>query len=80
MSRMYARGCNSRTFYVANVPACGIAFCLSVGLLVWQYVRRLSVAVLRLSVTRGVSTNFEYMLQGEYYVKKYMLEGVYCTA
>eukprot|EP00978_Attheya_sp_CCMP212_P033246 scaffold133245_cov50-Attheya_sp.AAC.7 len=80
-----ARTRNSRTFYVANVPAYGIAVCLFVCLSVCQYVRRLSVAVRRLSVARGVSVNFEYMLQGEYILKglnnkKYMLEGVYCTS
>eukprot|EP00978_Attheya_sp_CCMP212_P037130 scaffold173267_cov46-Attheya_sp.AAC.1 len=60
-----ARTRNSRTFYMANVPAYGIAVCLFVCLSVCQYVRRLSVAVRRLSVAKGVSVNFEYMLQGE---------------
>eukprot|EP00978_Attheya_sp_CCMP212_P028679 scaffold99737_cov35-Attheya_sp.AAC.1 len=64
-----ARTRNSRTFYVANVPAYGIAVCLFVCLSVCQYVRRLSVAVRRLFVARGVSVNFEYMLQGEYILK-----------
>eukprot|EP00978_Attheya_sp_CCMP212_P024204 scaffold75766_cov44-Attheya_sp.AAC.1 len=68
VAHVSARTRYSRTFYVANVPAYGIAVCLFVCLSVCQYVRRLSVAVRRLSVTRGVSGNFEYILKSRSYV------------
>eukprot|EP00978_Attheya_sp_CCMP212_P045971 scaffold368202_cov54-Attheya_sp.AAC.1 len=59
-----ARTRNSRTFYVANVPAYGIAVCLFVCLSVCQYIRRLSVAVRRLSVTRGARPPRAYARRG----------------
>eukprot|EP00978_Attheya_sp_CCMP212_P016882 scaffold44550_cov53-Attheya_sp.AAC.2 len=75
-----ARTRNSRTFYVANVPAYGIAVCLCVCLSVCQYVRRLSVAVRHLSIARGLEARdgtkvLELDVDGGSAVMKFTREG-----